>query len=102
MLTEGLGRKVSAEDLQKAGERIWNMVRIYNHRVGFTAEHDVLSEKVVKKALKSGPNAGRTLPAETLQEMKGLYYRLREWDETGLPLDYKVRRLGLEPIGRAA
>ncbi len=102
MLTEGLGRKVSAEDLEKAGERIWNMVRIYNHRVGFTAEHDVLSEKLVKKALKSGPNAGRTLPAETLQEMKGLYYRLREWDETGLPLDYKVRRLGLEPARRAA
>lgn len=101
MLTEGLGRKISASDLQKAGERIWNMIRMYNHRAGFTAEHDVLSDKVVTKALKGGPHAGRTLPAETLQEMKDLYYRLRQWDETGWPLDDTIRRLGLKPVAVA-
>ena len=101
MLTEGLGRKISAEDLRKAGERIWNMIRMYNYRAGFTAEHDVLSDKVAKKSLKSGPNAGRTFSPETLQEMKDLYYRLRQWDETGWPLEEKVRRLGLKPLVHA-
>ncbi len=101
MLTEGLGRKISAQDLQKAGERIWNMIRMYNYRAGFTAEHDVLSDKVAKKALKGGPNAGRSLTAETLQEMKALYYRLRQWDETGWPLEEKIRRLDLKPIVHA-
>ena len=64
MLTAGLGRQVSAEDLDKVGERIWNLIRMYNLAAGFTAADDVLSEKMAKKALKQGPHDGRVLSTE--------------------------------------
>jgi aldehyde:ferredoxin oxidoreductase len=98
MLTAGLGRQVSAEDLDKAGERIWNLVRLYNLKAGFTAADDTLSEKIAKQALKDGPHDGRVLSAENLEEMKALYYHLRGWDEEGRPKSEKLRELGLQDV----
>lgn len=96
LLTAGLGRQISAEDLDKAGERIWNLIRLYNLRAGFTAADDTLSEKLTKQALERGPHDGRVLSEESLEEMKGLYYHLRGWDEGGRPRDEKLRELGLQ------
>jgi aldehyde:ferredoxin oxidoreductase len=98
MLTAGLGRQVSAEDLDKAGERIWNLVRLYNLKAGFTAADDTLSEKIAKQALKDGPHDGRVLSAENLEEMKALYYHLRGWDEEGRPKSEKLREVGLQDV----
>ena len=98
MLSAGLGRQVSAEDLEKAGERIWNLVRLFNLKAGFTASDDTLSEKITKQALKDGPHAGRVLNEENLEEMKVLYYHLRGWDEEGRPKEEKLRELRLQDI----
>ena len=95
LLTAGLGRQVSAHDLEKVGESTWNLVRLFNLEAGFTAADDVLSEKMMKKALKEGPHDGRTFSPETLEEMKSLYYHLRGWDEQGRPGKAKLRELGL-------
>lgn len=98
MLAAGLGRQVSAEDLNRAGERIWNLIRLFNLNAGFTAADDTLSEKITKQALKHGPHEGRVLNAETLEEMKALYYHLRGWDEVGRPKENKLRELGLHGL----
>lgn len=98
LLTAGLGRQVSAKDLDKAGERIWNLIRMYNVKAGYTAADDVLSEKMTKKALKSGPHDGRVISEETLEEMKALYYRLRGWDEKGRPGQEKLQELRLSSL----
>jgi aldehyde:ferredoxin oxidoreductase len=98
MLTAGLGRQVSAEDLDKVGERIWNLVRLYNLKAGFTAADDTLSDKITKQALKHGPHDGRLLDEPTLEEMKALYYHLRGWDDEGRPKKEKLVELGL--LGR--
>jgi len=98
LLTAGLGRQTSAEDLDRAGERIWNLVRLYNLRAGFTAADDVLSQKLTRKALKNGPHEGRTLSPEDLEAMKSLYYHLRGWDENGKPDAEKLAKLGLQGI----
>ncbi len=98
MLTAGLGRQVSARDLEKAGERIWNLVRLFNLRAGFTAADDVLSEKITRQALKSGPHEGRRLEGEKLEEMKALYYHLRGWDADGRPQEAKLAELGLQNL----
>lgn len=95
LLTAGLGRQVSAEDLNKAGERIWNLIRLYNLKAGFTAADDTLPGKLLEQPLKGGPHEGRVLSAEQLEEMKSLYYHLRGWDETGWPREEKLRELGL-------
>jgi len=98
MLAAGLGRQVSARDLEKAGERIWNLVRLFNLKAGFTAAADTLSEKITRQALKEGPHAGRVLQAEDLEEMKALYYYLRGWDEEGRPKAEKLQELQLQEI----
>ncbi len=98
LLTAGLGRQVSAEDLDKAGERIWNLIRLFNLNAGFSAADDTLPEKVTQQALKKGPHDGRVISAENLEEMKVLYYHLRGWDEQGRPREEKLRELGLEKL----
>ena len=45
LLTAGLGRQVSAKDLDRAGERIWNLMRLFNLRAGFTAADDTSCPK---------------------------------------------------------
>jgi aldehyde:ferredoxin oxidoreductase len=100
LLTAGLGRQFSAEDLDESGERIWNLIRLYNFRAGFTASDDVLSEKLMKKAMGNGPHEGRRLNSEDLEEMKSLYYHLRGWDADGKPGEEKLRKLGLEDLNK--
>jgi aldehyde:ferredoxin oxidoreductase len=98
LLSAGLGRQVSAEDLDKAGERIWNLIRLFNLNAGFSTADDALPEKVTKQALKDGPHDGRVISEEDLAEMKVLYYHLRGWDELGRPGDEKLRELGLQDL----
>ena len=98
LLTAGSGKQVSAEDLNKAGERIWNLVRLFNLKAGFTAADDKLPEKITRQALKNGPHDGRVLSEADLEEMKALYYHLRGWDQEGRPKAEKLRELGLEGL----
>ncbi len=98
LLTAGLGRQVSATDLARAGERVWNLLRMFNLAAGFTAADDTLSEKLTKRALENGPHEGRTLSPEILEALKGFYYRQRGWDEAGRPKAAKLRELGLADL----
>ena len=78
-----------------AGERIWNLTRLYNLREGFTGADDTLPEKILKQPLLKGPNEGRTLSEGDLAAMKKLYYFLRGWDDEGRPTPEKLNQLGL-------
>ncbi len=98
LLTAGLGRQVSAEDLDKVGERIWNLNRLFNVRAGFTANDDFLPKKLTKERLKGGPHDGRVLSEENLAEMRSLYYHFRGWDGEGRPQERKLRELRLESL----
>ncbi len=98
LLTAGLGRQVSATDLTRVGERVWNLLRMFNLAAGFTAADDTLSEKLTKRALENGPHEGRTLSPEILEALKGFYYRQRGWDKAGRPKAAKLRELGLADL----
>jgi aldehyde:ferredoxin oxidoreductase len=98
ILTAGLGRQVSHDDLTKAGERIWNLNRLFNIRAGFGARDDILSDKILKQALEKGPHQGRVLSQDDLEKMKSLYYHLRGWNEDGVPQAEKLAELGLQDI----
>ncbi|MEE4113162.1 MAG: aldehyde ferredoxin oxidoreductase C-terminal domain-containing protein, partial [Desulfobacteraceae bacterium] len=89
---------VSATDLARAGERVWNLLRMFNLAAGFTAADDTLSEKLTKRALENGPHEGRTLSPEILEALKGFYYRQRGWDKAGRPKAAKLRELGLADL----
>jgi len=97
-LSSGLGEEITAEELDRAGERIWNLLRLLNAREGFTAGDDSLPRKILTQALRGGPHEGRTLTAADLAGMKSLYYAARGWDDNAVPAASKLAALGLAPM----
>jgi aldehyde:ferredoxin oxidoreductase len=98
LLSVGLGEPVTVEEMVLAGERVWNMTRIYNVREGFTSAEDTIPQRFMKQGLGNGPHKGRVLPPEDMAAMLGMYYHQRGWDAEGRPTDEKLRQLGLEEL----
>ena len=95
LLTAVSGHEFSAQDISQAGERIWNLERLYNLREGFTADDDTLPERVLNEPVAEGPSAGFTVKlGPMLQE----YYEFRGWDEQGVPLPQTLQDLQLESL----
>jgi aldehyde:ferredoxin oxidoreductase len=82
------GFDVSGQDLLLAGERIWNLERMYNLREGFSAADDRLPTRL----LETPDEEGRVVD---LEPMLAEYYRFRGWDEAGVPTERKLHQLGL-------
>ncbi|MEL7564876.1 MAG: aldehyde ferredoxin oxidoreductase family protein [Dehalobacterium sp.] len=86
------GVNLSDEEFLLAGERIWNLERLFNLRAGFSAEDDKLPSRLVSEPMKGGPHKGRVTE---LDQMLPEYYQLRGWDEKGIPQEEKKAALGL-------
>jgi len=82
----------SVDKCLEAGERIWNMERLYNNEAGFTADDDTLPKRLLKEAIKSGPTKGEV---NRLGEMLPRYYEIRGWTADGKPTPETLSRLGL-------
>jgi aldehyde:ferredoxin oxidoreductase len=93
MLTAITGTEFVPQNLHAAGERIWNLERLYNLREGFTYKDDTLPKRFMEEPLKSGTAKGRVVNlAPQLEE----YYRYRSWNTEGIPKKEKLKLLGLE------
>jgi aldehyde:ferredoxin oxidoreductase len=83
----------TAETLLLAGERINNLKRVINCRLGMTREDDRLPRHLTKM-LTSGKTAGVSVD---MKESLKAYYRERKWDwETGWPSREKLEELGIQ------
>jgi len=89
------GWDVSLEELLTAGERIYNLCRLFNVREGITRADDTLPVRI-GEALPEGESAGETVRPEDLQKLLGEYYELRGWDEKGIPTPETLARLELK------
>jgi len=94
-LTAVTGVPYSTGDLIRAGERIWNLERLYNLREGFTRADDTLPRRLLEEPVPEGPSKGWV---SHLPEMLGEYYRFRGWDENGVPSPRKLKELGLRGL----
>ncbi|MBN1338911.1 MAG: aldehyde ferredoxin oxidoreductase family protein [Bacteroidales bacterium] len=79
--------------LLEIGERIYNLERIFNIRAGVGGELDKLPSRFTDTPFENGLSAGRTVP---VPQMLKDYYRVRGWDENGVPTKEKLEELGLE------
>jgi aldehyde:ferredoxin oxidoreductase len=89
------GWDVTADDVQRIGERIVNLERLFIAREGITCRDDTLPRRFLREAMPegSGQSTGAVLK---LAEMLDEYYLARGWDpNTGLPTAEKLRELGL-------
>ncbi|HHX27197.1 MAG TPA: aldehyde ferredoxin oxidoreductase family protein [Firmicutes bacterium] len=92
MLEPATGIPFSTEKALLAGERIWNLERLYNMREGLTKDDDNLVPRLVEEGMPEGPAAGQVVE---LDEMLAEYYALRGWSDKGEPTPETLDRLNL-------
>ena len=95
MVSAVTGWDVTVEELERVGERIVNLERLFNVREGVRRGDDVLPFKVMHEPIPDGPSAGMYCPPDELSSMLDEYYRLRGWDDHGVPTPSRLASLGL-------
>jgi aldehyde:ferredoxin oxidoreductase len=75
----------SASSLREAGERIFQLERLMNVRLGVSAEDDLLPQRII---------SGMDHTDQYLRS-RSLYYQLRRWTEDGQPKTEMLSALGL-------
>lgn len=93
------GAGYDEETLLKAGERVYNLERMFLVRAGFSRADDTLPPRMLREPMPEGPAKGHVVE---LDQMLPEYYRLRGWDENGVPTPEKLAELGLPLRMRAA
>lgn len=86
------GSQLDLSTFMLAGERIFNLKRMYNVRLGISRKDDTISPRILTRRKMGG--AGLNLPP--LGQMLSEYYEVRGWDEVGIPRQETLQRLGLE------
>ncbi|HWR45690.1 aldehyde ferredoxin oxidoreductase family protein [Sporomusa sp.] len=89
----GIQQFESADYLVTAGERIYNLTRLFNIREGFGKKDDTLPSRLLNEPMPSGPAKGNTVD---LEPMLKEYYYIRGWDEEGIPKEETLASLGLK------
>jgi aldehyde:ferredoxin oxidoreductase len=89
------GWDVTVDELERVGERIINLERLFNVREGVRRAQDVLPWKVMHEPIPEGPSAGMHCPPAELSAMLDDYYALRGWDADGVPTPARLTALGL-------
>ena len=101
-LSELPGYNHSGESLIRAGERIVNLERMYNHRLGLNRRDDQLPDRFLGEGatvynMDSGEVVKEGLVVD-LEYMLDRYYSLREWDQQGIPTSSKLKSLDLADL----
>ena len=96
MLRHVWQKEWTEDDIMRLGERIWNLGRLFNLREG--VEADTVPAKLVEPgdAFSEGPAAGKAIGREAFAEGLREYYRLRGWDESGVPTEAKLAEVGVD------
>jgi aldehyde:ferredoxin oxidoreductase len=86
-----MGVNFTAGDFLMAGERVYNIEKMFNLREGFSRADDRLPGRLVNEP-QDPDNPGTKVP---LDELLPTYYKTRGWDSNGIPKDFMLRKLGL-------
>ncbi len=85
----------AVSDLERVGERISTLARLFNVREGFSRAHDTLPARNLIQPLVDGPGGGQVVE---LAPMLDEYYRLMGWDANGVPSRERLKLLGLDAV----
>jgi len=95
LIEHATGLKFGLDEIKLYGERILNMKRLFNLKMGLTAKDDRLP-KILLRPHKKGGSAGKT---PDFEKLKHLFYKYKEWHpETGKPSETKLKQLGLDKL----
>lgn len=92
LLNYATGSDYSEETIHEAGERIYNLERLFLVRSGFSRKNDTLPERMLTEGMPEGPAKGQVIELEQLLDE---FYQLRGWDANGIPTEEKLQLLGI-------
>lgn len=78
--------------LNKIGERIFTLERLFNLKAGLSAKDDSLPKRFLKEPMPEGPSKGQVFEQDQILPE---YYKLRGWDENGVPGRDKLKELNI-------
>ena len=91
LLSALTGWEISPEELLRAGERTFNLKRLFSCRCGISRKDDIIPELVPV------PASGNYVPkGEALEQALDEYYDLRGWTRDGIPKNERLHALGIE------
>ncbi|MDY6764849.1 MAG: aldehyde ferredoxin oxidoreductase family protein [Halobacteria archaeon] len=98
-INHATGWDLTTEDVEKIGERIYNLERVINVNRGVAnAEKDTLPYRVMHEPIPDGPAEGMYCPPDELEGMLNEYYEFRGWDDNGIPTREKLDELDMSDI----
>jgi aldehyde:ferredoxin oxidoreductase len=94
------------ETLMEVGERIINLERMYNYRHGLSREDDILPERFLNEPVDVYKEEDGVLVDEVykenltvdLDEMLDEYYKIRDWNQNGIPTPKILKELNLKSL----
>ena len=88
------------QDLEKVGERIWNLTRLYwaRENENFGRLWDLPAPRFYEEAPKSGATKGQITRFEDVNILLDMYYEQRGWTSDGLPKPGTIENLGLGAV----
>ena len=86
------GENLSLEGWMQAGDRIWNLERLFNNKAGLSRKDDSLPPRMTREPLTNGAVQNQVVELAPMLEE---YYRLRGWDDDGNPSAAKLAELGI-------
>ncbi len=94
------GNKITGDQLQKAGERIYNLEKAYNVREGWIKKDDYPPPRVMKDPIPDGVAKGSLVSKKEFDLMLGAYFEARGWSSDGIPTKQKLAELELSKIAK--
>jgi aldehyde:ferredoxin oxidoreductase len=95
LINAGIGLNFNLDEFKKLGERIYMMKRMFNLKMGITANDDRLPQ-ILLNPVNEGGAAGKS---PNFAKLKKAYYEYRTFDPgTGYPNQKKLKSLGLDNL----
>ncbi|PAB59865.1 aldehyde ferredoxin oxidoreductase family protein [Anaeromicrobium sediminis] len=86
------GTDHTADSIFEAGERIWNIEKLFNLESGVAPSEDKLPKRLLEEPIPEGPSKGWV---HKLSDLLPEYYELRGWSKEGIPTDERLEKLGI-------
>ena len=87
----------SWEDLEKVGEKIWNLTRLFwaREHADFGRQWDLPAPRFYEDPPTTGATAGQITSLADVNRLLDMYYEQRGWNSDGMPMPETLERLGL-------
>jgi aldehyde:ferredoxin oxidoreductase len=96
LYSSATGVEASGSEIMDAGERIFNLMRLYIVREGVGRGQDHWPDALYEEPSIIDPDKGKPFDREAIDEALNRYYEIRGWDpETGIPTEKTLARLEL-------